>query len=178
VLRDPVDRTISAFWHDKRAGRLPASLREAVETQPFYTEVSRYSEQIAPFLAHFPRDRFLFIDFAELSANPAGVAKRCMAFACCDPSAIDLRLDEPKNASFQFNGAGRLFFRLFRDERAASRFVGAVKRATPAIIHRLAKSAMTSPTDGIAAADRAWLADMFTMDNQRMEALAGFRFYR
>lgn len=178
VLRDPVDRTISAYWHDRRAGRALGSLQQAVSTEPFYADVSRYHQQIALYLAHFSRDRFLFIDFAELTADPLGVARRCIAFAGLNPDAAALDLGEPKNAAFQFNGLGRLFFNLFPDERLASRFVGAVKGMTPAVLHRAAKSMMTKEPDRIAEADRAWLTGMFAGENQAMESIAGFRFYR
>lgn len=178
VLRDPVDRTISAYWHDRRAGRPLGSLQQAVATEPFYADVSRYHQQIALYLAHFPLDRFLFIDFAELTANPVEVARRCIAFAGLDPDATALDLGEPKNSAFQFNGLGRLFFNLFPDERWASRFVGAVKGMTPGVVHRAAKSMMTKEPDRIADADRAWLAGLFAGENRAMESIAGFRFYR
>ena len=178
ILRDPVERTISAYWHDRRAGRSLGPLREAVSAQPFYADVSRYHRQIELYFAHFPRDRFLFINFAELSADPLGVARRCIAFAGLDPGKATLNLGEPKNAAFQFNPAGRFFFSLFPDERWASRFVGAVKGLTPPAIHRLAKSAMTRAPDTIAEADKIWLSDLFWAENRLMESVANFRFYR
>ena len=178
VLRDPVERTISAYRHDRRAGRLHGGLRDAVASHPFYADVSRYRRQIEPFLAHFPLDRFLFVDFRELSDDPVGVARRCIAFAGLDPDAAALDLGAPKNAAFQFNGIGRMFFTLFPDERAASRFVGFVKGMTPPAVHRLAKGAMTRAPDRIDEAERRWLAGLFEAENRAMESLAGFRFYR
>ncbi len=49
---------------------------------------------------------------------------------------------------------------------------------TPEVVHRLAKSLMTTAPDRIADADHAWLAGMFAAENQAMESIAGFRFYR
>ena len=178
VLRDPVDRTISAYWHDRRAGRPLGSLQEAVSAKPFYTDVSRYHQKIALHLAHFPRERLMFVDFAELTANPVAVARRCIAFAGLDPDAAALDLGEPKNSAFQFNGLGRVFFKLFPDKRLASRFVGAIKGATPAVVHRVAKSLMTREPERIAESDRAWLTGIFAGGNQAMESITGFRFYR
>ena len=178
VLRDPVDRTISAYWHDKRAGHPLGELRQAVDDTPFYVDVSFYHTQIAQYLAHFPRDRFLFIGFDELGRDPVGVAERCIAFAGLDPSKGDLKFEEPKNQSFQFNGIGRIFFNLFPNERVASRFVGLIKALTPGIVHRLAKSAMTKPTTETENTDRGWLAARFEEENRHMEQLTGIRFYR
>ena len=179
VLRDPVDRTVSAYQHDRRAGRLANStLREAVLSTPFYTDVSRYHRQIEPYAAAFPMERFLFIGFDDLTRNPDEVARRCIEFAGLDAGRLSFRLEEPKNAAFQFNGLGRQFFNLFPDERAASRFVGTVKGLLPPVMHRLIKSAMTKPPDQVSEADRRWLAGQFSGDNRAMEALTGLRFYR
>lgn len=104
--------TAAASRHDRRAGRLSDTLRGAVSAKPFYAEVSLYRQQIALYLAHFPRDRFLFMDFAELATNPVAVARCCIAFAGLDPGRAALELDTPKNASFQFNGLGRAAFAL------------------------------------------------------------------
>ncbi len=114
VLRDPVERTISAYRHDRRAGRLTGTLQDAVTAEPFYADVSRYRHQVELYRAHFPRDCFLFIDFAELTADPAGVARRCIAFAGLNPDAAAFDLGQPKNAAFQFNGLGRIFSTCFR----------------------------------------------------------------
>lgn len=179
VLRDPVDRTISAYQHDRRAGRLANStLREAVAASPFYTDVSRYHRQFALYAAVFPRERFLFIEFGELTRDPVQVARRCIEFAGQDSGKVTLRLAEPKNAAFQFNGLGRQFFNLFPDERAASRFVGTAKGMLPPVMHRMLKSAMTKQPDAVPEADRRWLAQQFSGDNQAMETLTGLRFYR
>ncbi len=179
VLRDPVDRTISAYQHDRRAGRLANStLREAVSAAPFYTDASRYHRQITPYLAVFPQERFLFVSFDELTQDPLRVARRCMEFAGLDAGRVSLRLEEPKNAAFQFNGFGRLFFNLFPDERAVSRFVGTVKGLVPPVMHRALKAAMTKPPDAVSEADRHWLSQQFSGDNQAMETLTGLRFFR
>jgi hypothetical protein len=178
VLRDPVDRTISAYWHDKRAGHDLGDLRDAVDSVPFYVDVSFYHTQITQYLKHFPRDRFLFVGFDELSRDPVGVANRCIAFAGLDPAKGRLKFEEPKNQSFQFNGIGRIFFNLFPDERAASKFVGLVKSLTPSFVHRLAKSLMTKPTTETESTDRGWLAQRFADENRRMEELTGIRFFR
>jgi hypothetical protein len=102
IMRDPVDRTISSYWHDRRAGRLTEDLRQVVEKSPFHLDVSRYHRQITPYLNHFPRDRFLFIDFVGLSNDPVGVAERCVAFAGLDPARGQLEFDRPRNQSFEF----------------------------------------------------------------------------
>lgn len=179
VLRDPVDRTISSIQHDQRAGRLGKSpVREIVSANPFYTDVSRYFRQIAPYLERFPRDRFLFIDFRDLSSDPVATFRRCVAFAGLDPSKAAPELGTPKNSAFQFNRIGRGIFRLLPGDNIADRAIRGVKRVTPPIVHRAVKSALTQPPEAVSEDDRRWISQLFKADNAEMEALAGFRFYR
>jgi hypothetical protein len=106
------------------------------------------------------------------------VARHCIEFAGLDAGRASLRLEEPKNAAFQFNGLGRLFFNLFPDERAASRFVGTAKSLVPPVLHRALKAAMTKQPDAVSDADRRWLSQQFSGDNRAMETLTGLRFFR
>ena len=177
VLRDPVERTISAYWHDKRAGRPVGSLREAVSSVAFYTDVSRYHWQIAAYLSHFRQDQFLFVDFRALTQDPVGIARQCLRFAGLRDD-VPLDLGRPRNSAFEFNSIGKMLIDLFPDERTAGRFIGAIKAATPGFVHQAAKAAMTKDPDQIGAEDRDWLASLFSLDNKRMEALVGFRFYQ
>ena len=74
VVRDPLERAVSQykFWRAEAGG-------EAELTQKrirHITNTSRYFAQTEYFLKHFPRDNFLFVDFADLTADPAAVLHR------------------------------------------------------------------------------------------------------
>lgn len=177
LLRDPVERTISAYRHDRRAGRICYSLREAIDSVPFYTDVSRYWRQIQPYLDYFPRERFLFASFEELSNDAIGLAGRCISFAGLELSQIDMVMDRPRNVGFAYNGLGRFVFDGLagpQRERAAR----VARKALPAPLYRQAKQALTTTPAPVSPKDRCWLAEKFCDDNRAMEALIGFRFYR
>lgn len=53
VMRDPVERTISHYWHMVEHRAETRSLASAVAEEPQYTEVSHYSLQLAPYLQLF-----------------------------------------------------------------------------------------------------------------------------
>jgi hypothetical protein len=66
-LRDPVERAISAYFHNIKAGRLsPAvSLVDAVRERPGLRDFGNYGSQLDAWLTHYPLDRFLFLVYEE-----------------------------------------------------------------------------------------------------------------
>lgn len=114
LLRDPVERTYSGYWHTVAAGREHKSFGEAIRDNPFYLDVSNYYGQLAVWLEYFPIESFLFVLFEDLKKNPEQVVKACFKFIGLDPESVQVHLKEPKNSSAYVNGAGRSFNRLFK----------------------------------------------------------------
>lgn len=71
VMRDPVERTISHYWHMVELRGEKRTPLEAIRAEPHYTEVSHYAYQLRPFLALFGRERVHVLTFESLTANPA-----------------------------------------------------------------------------------------------------------
>ena len=74
IVRDPVERALSAFVEAKSHGNEPreveeafASLDDAVNS---YTAGSKYALQMSRYLLHFGREQLLILDKDELSAHP------------------------------------------------------------------------------------------------------------
>ncbi len=80
LLRDPVDRTYSAYWHEVRAGNESLPFAEALEADPVYLNASDYAGQAREYMRHFPRDRILFLWFEDLGRAPEAVVARCLEF--------------------------------------------------------------------------------------------------
>lgn len=114
TLRHPVDRAYSHYQHERAKGTegLPfgealareaeriagpwarlcrGECRLAPEVQSYsYLARSRYDEQIARWLEHYPVDRLLAVAAEELFAEPATVMRRVFTFLGLDP---DVPLD-------------------------------------------------------------------------------------
>lgn len=100
LLRDPVERTLSHYWHEVRGGREHLPLREALEVEPdrlrgredalragaaqcrhrdhqvfSYLDRSRYSRQVARYLQLFPPEQVLVLK-SELLFDDDGATKR------------------------------------------------------------------------------------------------------
>jgi hypothetical protein len=104
-LRDPIDRAYSQYHHFRRRGTEPIeTFEEAIAAEPErlsgeherqlrdrhfhswklhrwgYLFASRYDEQVERWLRFFPREQFLFLDFAEVSSAPQRALDRVHAF--------------------------------------------------------------------------------------------------
>ena len=74
VMRNPVDRLISNYLYSGQKYGVPGSLEQTVQADPQMIDTGRYDFQLEPFLEAFPRERFLFLKFDDLSAKPQDTA--------------------------------------------------------------------------------------------------------
>ena len=73
VLRDPVERTLSHYWHRVRYHAEARPVLEAIRRDPRYLAVSDYAMQIMPFIERFGADRVAIRTHESLVQNPAQV---------------------------------------------------------------------------------------------------------
>ena len=109
LLRNPVERAYSAYWHYMTRGRETRSFKEAIRQDYFYLDVSNYYGQLSLWLEYFPIDSFLFLLFEDLKADPKEVATKCFRFIGVEESAHQVSLKEVKNKTTYVNGIGRQF---------------------------------------------------------------------
>jgi hypothetical protein len=66
VMRDPVERAISHYWHQVRWHGEHRPLSGAIRNDSRYRDVSYYAMQLAPYLELFARDQIKTLTFEEL----------------------------------------------------------------------------------------------------------------
>jgi Sulfotransferase domain len=71
VMRDPIARTISHYWHRVRYEKEYRPILHAIKNDPRYLDVSFYRMQIVPYLNAFKRDQLKLLTFEELTNNTA-----------------------------------------------------------------------------------------------------------
>ncbi len=98
VMRHPIDRLVSQYVHELTAGRVRASLLEAVHQHPELIDYSRYAMQLEPFLGTFGFVNILPVFFARLVSASQQELERIGRFLALDgPVKWDATL-RPQNA--------------------------------------------------------------------------------
>ena len=119
LLRDPVRRAYSHYWHERDKGREPRSFEDAIAAEPerierdherlatgeiersashqyfSYLARGRYAEQLQRWLQFYPREQLLVLRFEDLAKEPLPVLNRSLEWLGL-PAMASARL-EPRN---------------------------------------------------------------------------------
>jgi hypothetical protein len=119
LLRDPVRRAYSHYWHERDKGREPLSFEDAIAAEPdrvsrdherlangeierseahqyfSYLARGRYAEQLERWLRVYPREQLLVLRFEDLAQEPLPVVNSSLHFLGLSPMAA--AKVEPRN---------------------------------------------------------------------------------
>jgi hypothetical protein len=70
LMRDPIERTMSHYWHMVRHHAECRPMFEAIKADPQYLDVSHYAMQLTPYLDRFGPDRVAILSFEQLTQDP------------------------------------------------------------------------------------------------------------
>lgn len=143
IMRDPVERTISHYWHMvELRGELRAPL-DAIVSEPHYTQVSHYADQLAPYIARFGRERVHALTFEELKRDPQVALRAVYAWLGVDQDFVPDELAAAHNVTSdevrQKRAGMGLLDRLRHSDAwsAAGRYVpSAVRKVGVALVER------------------------------------------
>jgi len=97
IMRDPVERTISHYWHRVRWWGERRAIQSAIRSDPLYREVSHYARQLNAYLQHVGCARIYTLTFEELLVDPLGQLGRMYRWLGVDPSFRPPNLGVPSN---------------------------------------------------------------------------------
>ncbi|MFW6075582.1 MAG: sulfotransferase family protein [Chloroflexota bacterium] len=97
LMRDPIDRIVSQYWHGIRQFEEKRPLAKAVREDPEFVAFSDYKMQLEPYFDVFGRDRVLVLTFEELTGSPDDTLRRVLTWLGVDPDAMPPRI-ERRNA--------------------------------------------------------------------------------
>lgn len=97
VLRNPVDRAYSDYWHRVRTGVEKLSFSEALDAEPqriadgarfelHYATYGLYADRLKDYIARFGRDRVLILFYQDLKDDPASVVESTFDYLGVSPS--------------------------------------------------------------------------------------------
>lgn len=88
VLRNPIERMVSAYLHWVAEGREERPIDRAFEEDLNYLHMSRYAYQLERFLEHFPRERVQLVISERLRDERAAVLDEIFRFIGVDPARM------------------------------------------------------------------------------------------
>ena len=174
IMRNPVARTYSAYWHAVREGYETLDFEQALTTHSRYLRTSYYAAQINRYLQSFDRQQFLFLFFEEFVSHRQAVLERCLDFLDLDKS-IALQASGGQNKSFVYAGAAGSLNRKLGAIGGLNPLFKAAAAVTPPFVKQLAGRLLTKPVPKISADQRSYLESYFQPLNQELEDCIGQR---
>ena len=98
VMRDPIERTISHYWHRVRHHREHRSLLPAIRDDSQYRDVSNYAMQLSPYLERFKQDQIKLLTFEELTGNTNETLRSIFRWLKLDESIASVTI-QPDNVT-------------------------------------------------------------------------------
>jgi hypothetical protein len=172
LLRDPIERTVSHYLHNRALGRETRSLAAAAAARSYrnnYVRTSLYHFQLSVFLDCFPLERILIATTEDLKARQAETLASVFRFIGVDAHFEGSEFGRSFNqtpVTAPASGAGR---------RAPGRALGGIIDAALRPFREPAEVVVRPALD---PDDRARLAERLAPDIERLRALTGRRFER
>jgi hypothetical protein len=109
IMRDPVERAISHYWHMVRRKGEWRSILGATKEEPQYCDVSYYAMQLSPFINLFGRGRINVLTLEELTSRPNETMKVLWTWLNVDCSVEATGVDQPENVTPEIVAMSTLF---------------------------------------------------------------------
>lgn len=172
ILRNPVERIYSGYWHDFRVGRNRSKSFSELIRDPNYIhmDISDYYNQIQLWLQYYPLENFLFLKFEDFKRDYDNTIKKCFDFLGLD--YYKAHLGSPKNQSYYPS-----FMAKQLNSFSKNLAVTKVKRYIPnsilpkKLIHKLKKGKKEIPEMEIQ--DKEYLYSYFLQSNKKLEKITG-----
>lgn len=158
ILRNPVDRAVSQYYHMIRSGRLPLAPADVAFSRylegqfdpPFakqqVLEFGLYAWGLSSYLRLFPREQILIITDLELRRDSRGVFERACRFLGVTDAAVPANIAMPRNQGVYFspllslimwlNQRGLTFDRQTGLEHPRMDFLGSMVRRLAVLVSR------------------------------------------
>lgn len=158
LMRDPVERAISHYWHnvrDMKWGKEWRGMLSAVKHNPQYVAFSDYAMQLRPYLDIFGRERVFATTFERMVKEPDDVVREIFEWLQLDsgfrPEGIRARWNAAPAESKRVSGFGIL--NRLRYSRAWDALAPAVPRSWRQIGGRLAEKRVERSLQDVAAVE-------------------------
>ena len=177
IVRNPSERTYSAYWHMRRIGREERLFFEALEQERDYLDTSDYAGQLEAYLRFFSRDQFLVLRYDKLLNDPRAFLQECHSFLRLAPIEIEMaELTTVRNKGFQFTFFGAVLRKCFSSNASFKVGINKIKRLVPSTLKPYAANLVRKDLPTITAQERQYLDEYFQPKIIAFETLTGMDF--
>lgn len=187
LLRDPVRRALSHYWHTVRSGRAIYGFEKTIRYAP-HTILTRgfYRESLEVFYRHFPREQIRVVIFEQFIADVPAAFREIERFLGLDPpfDIGGLPVHEHRGDAPRFPQLRLMQNRVLRGATTVHRLPVSTTKGDPAVgrRHRLALGLDRALRDANPPARRyadarpetvAFLQELFARENAGLSGLIG-----
>ncbi len=112
IMRDPIDRTISQYWHMFRSEREKRPMLAALRRDPEYINTSHYAMQLTPYFELFGKDRVYTLTLEEMTKDTSKTVEKIFLWlgvnSSFDPPSLEKRKHVTPRVVAQKRGLGLL----------------------------------------------------------------------
>jgi hypothetical protein len=184
IFRNPIERAYSNYWFSISIGTQPReqSFSDAIRTPAGYEkylESGFYYQRLAPFLRHFSLEQIHIMITEEFKKEPLQQMARCYQFLAVDSTfRPDVTQQYNVTVSTKNNKwMGTVFAAWVAAKQSIKplfkRFPLGLRRALARLEKGAIQQVISEERPPMLAADRAFLADAFAGQNQKLAALMG-----
>ena len=179
LARDPVARAQSQYRHELLSDEVPPPPPEdlpGTHSWSHLIDTSAYAKQLEVYLAHYPRENFLFLEFESFVENPVETLSEIAAFLEIEDSwPINRKI--AANAHDTESRMPGWYFQV-RRSRTFGRLKDIIPPSSRTLLKRLVRKTDTRPIEGFTPEVKTRFAEEIRDDTARFRQLAGRSFSR
>lgn len=172
LLREPVKRTYSSYWHNVRGGYEKLPFREAIDKNSYYLRMGHYYEQIQLYFEFFKPEDFLILLFEDFISAPQATANKCFKFLGLH-EFNDFALEKGKNQSFGYAPFLNRINQRLASFGGLNKLAKSIKPMLPEIAVEALSKMVTRKIPPISIDDKNYLSDYFKDKNALLSERLG-----
>ena len=170
IMRDPIERTWSSYWHSIRNGKPQADFDSCIRDQSSsHITGSMYTHRIEDYLTYFPSENILLLAQNELKSSSDSVLNKVAShIEVTDLNKIVVNKERKVNSSYQFNWFGDLLLKVV-PLKFVKNLAYFANRKLPSFISKYIKKLMSKPVPEMNAEQALYLKDIYRDELDKLQ---------
>lgn len=176
IVRDPVERTYSSYWHAVRAGEETKDFETAIREKSRYLDGSRYYFQIQEYLQQFSWSSVLLLEMREVTTMPDITLHKIWRHLGIDAPDALVAPDAPRNRSYRLNVFGQWLARSGNTRSLMKASARGARVILPRFVYKGLSSLVSKDLPPMTPAQRELVEQELKDDARQFFEMSGMRF--